>query len=427
MTTQEAREYLNYLMTLCLRHEQAFAPLALKFVKEQELDQLGLLPAEQFNLLMALADAYGDEPRRYPQKLECLQRAAALLATGQLSLPELERGLHNEIRKIEAEREIYNEAIRTQRAQPLQKQLMIIETDLPDYFLTVAQKRAQAYYQQKYKVSTEADLAQHFTHPPESRAFEPDHISVHKEFPGSCPPFRSARTSAFHVMLPFDLKISRNPDDPLSAGVRIWYAKTGYSFPLRAEWGKLCGWWSNQVVDVPLDDPNLLYISVSPTKESELGRVEKTLPDDVPPEIGLPLTFLYGVATVGTFIQVACNIKVWFDAARVNLLLQGSPDLHDYGLHGASGLVTRTYGMEKTAAYVESFSKPWQEGLSFNFINIHVQLLPGIETAFVPCSTPIFSVYPVLSRQSYEFVERRSVEEAAQRPSPHQEPATGVP
>ncbi len=72
MTTQEAREYLNYLMTLCIRKEQAFAPLAAKFVKEQDLDQLSLLPEEQLNLLMALAEAYGNEPRRYAQKLECL-------------------------------------------------------------------------------------------------------------------------------------------------------------------------------------------------------------------------------------------------------------------------------------------------------------------------------------------------------------------
>ena len=413
MTTQEAREYLNYLLTLCIRKEQAFAPLAAKFVKEQDLDQLGLLPEEQFNLLMALAEAYADEPKRYTQKLDCLQKAAALLAKGDLSLPALQKELQHEISKIEAEREIYHEACRPPRLGAPEKQQIIIETDLPDYFLTIAQKRAMTYYQQKYKISTEAEQAQHFTHPAMSRKFEPDNVGLYKEFPGSCPPFKSARTSAFHVMLPFDLKISRKPDDPLPAAVRIWYAKTGYSFPLRTEWGKLCSWWDNQVLDIPLDDPNLLYISVSPVKELDLGRVEKAMPADVPPDIGLPLTFLYGIATVGTFIQVACNIKVWFDAAHVSLLLQGSPDLQEYGLHGASGLVTRTYGMEKTPAYVESFSKPWQEGLSFNFINIHVQLLPGIETAFVPYNTPMFTVYPVLSRQGYEILDRETVEEAS--------------
>jgi hypothetical protein len=69
--------------------------------------------------------------------------------------------------------------------------------------------------------------------------------------------------------------------------------------------------------------------------------------------------------------------------------------------------------MEKIGAYVESFSRPWQEGLSFNFINIHVQLIPGAETAFVPYNTPIFSVYPVLSRQGYEILDMRTVEEAS--------------
>ncbi len=57
MTTQEAREYLSYLLTLCIRKEQAFAPLAAKFVKEQDLDQLGLLPEEQFNLVIVPAYA----------------------------------------------------------------------------------------------------------------------------------------------------------------------------------------------------------------------------------------------------------------------------------------------------------------------------------------------------------------------------------
>ena len=415
MTPQEARQYLHYLMTLCIRKEEAFAPLALKFVKEHDLDQLGLLPEEQVNLFMAMAEAYGDEPKRYTQKLECMQKAEAVLARGSYSDPGLANELRHEIRKIEAEREIYNEACRAQRSYTGDKQKIIVETDLPDYFLTIAQKRAASYYQQKFKISDDAQRAQEFTQPSAHRKFEPENTTVHKGFPGSCPPFKNARASAFHVMLPFDLKISRKPDDPLDVGVRIWYMKPGYSFPLRAEWGKLCSWYDNQVVDVSLDDPNLVYISVSELKEKELGRVERELPPDASPDAGLPLAFLYATAAVGTFIQIPCNIKVWFDAAHVSLLLQGAPDLPDYGLHGASGLITRTYGMEKVAAYVESFSKPWQEGLSFNFINIHVQLLPGVETAFVPFNTPIFSVYPVLSRQSYEFEERKAVEEGMQR------------
>jgi hypothetical protein len=413
MTTQEARAYFHYLMTLCIRNEEAFAPLALKFVREHDLDQLGLLPEEQVNVFMAMAEAYGDEPKRYSQKLECLQKAEAILSKGRYADPGLANALRHAIRKIEADREIYNEACRAQRAHSGEKQRIIIETDLPDYFLTIAQKRAAGYYRQKFKLSDEAQRAQEFTQPSAHRKFEPQNTTVHKGFPGSCPPFKNARASAFHVMLPFDLKVSRKPDDPLAAGVRIWYMKHGYSFPLRAEWGKLCSWYDNEVLDISLDDPYLVYISVSELKETELGRVERDVPPDAAPEMGLPLAFLYATAAVGTFIQIPCNIKVWFDASQVALLLQGAPDLPDYGLHGASGLITRTYSMEKVGAYVESFSKPWQEGLSFNFINIHAQLLPGVETAYVPYNTPIFSVFPVLSRQSYEIVDRREVEEAS--------------
>lgn len=413
MTSQEARAYLHYLMTLCLRKEEAFAPLALKFVREHDLTRLGLQPEEQVNLLLAMAEAYGDEPKRYPQKLEGLQKAAALMSSGRWLESGVVRDVRYEIAKLEAEREIYNDACRVQRANTGGKQRLVIETDLPDYFLTIAQKRAAAYYQQKFKLSDDTERAQQFTQPSAHRKFEPDNPTVHKGFPGSCPPFKSARAGAFHVMLPFDLKISRKPDDPLSGGVRIWYMKHGYSFPLRAEWGKLCSWYDNQVLDISLDDPNLMYISVSELKETEVGRVERDLPPDAPAEAALPLAFLYATAAVGTYLQIPCNLKVWFDASCVSLLLQGAPDLPDYGLHGASGLITRTYSMEKVGAYVDSFNKPWQEGLSFNFINIHVQLLSGVETAFVPHNTPIFSVYPVLSRQSYEIVDRQAVEEAS--------------
>jgi hypothetical protein len=413
MTTQEAREYLNYLMTLCLRKEEAFAPLALRFVKEHDLDRLGLLPEEQVNLLLALGEAYGDEPKRYPHKLECLQKVAALMSQGKWVDPAVATQVRHEIAKLETDREIYNEACRVQRAFAGDKQRIIIETDMSDYFLDLAQKRAATYYQKKFKLSEEAERAQQFTQPSAHRKFEPDNPVVHKGFPGSCPPFKNARAGAFHVMLPFDLKISQKPDDPLSAGVRIWYMKHGYSFPLRAEWGKLCSWYDDQVLDLSPDDPNLVYISVSELKEKNLGQVERMVPPDAAPEVGLPLAFLYATAAVGTFIQIPCNIKIWFDASRVSLLLQGAPDLPDYGLHGASGLITRTYPMEKIGAYVESFSRPWQEGLSFNFINIHVQLIPGAETAFVPYNTPIFSVYPVLSRQGYEILDMRTVEEAS--------------
>ena len=53
MTHEDARAYLNYLLTLNLRQEEAFGPLALAFIKDNDLGQLGLLPEEQFNLFMS--------------------------------------------------------------------------------------------------------------------------------------------------------------------------------------------------------------------------------------------------------------------------------------------------------------------------------------------------------------------------------------
>jgi hypothetical protein len=409
MGPQEAREYFNYLMTLCIRKAEVFGPLAFAFARDNDLDRLGLLPEEQFNLWMALAEAFADEPKRFKLKLEALHKAVDLLHRTQYADQAVLRELRRDIQKTEAELGIYNEAYRGQRPPASEKYQIIVETDLPDYFLTVAQKRATAYYQRKFKLSTEAHTAQQFKNPGTERKFDPDNLIVHKEFPGACAPFMNARTNAFHLMLPFDLKISRKPDDPLPAGVRIWYAKMGYSYPLRYEWGKMGSYWSNEVLDIPLDDPNLVFVSVSEVKESELGTVARPLPPDTPLEVGLPRAFLEGSNTLGPYVQIVCNVKVWFDTANIALLLQGAPDLHEYGLTGASGLVVRTYGTEKVAAYAESTKQPWQENLSFNYINMHLGLLPGTETAFVPYNTPIFSVYPVVNRQSYAFKDVRSM------------------
>lgn len=409
MAVADARTQFNYLLTLCIRKAEAFGPLALAFLKEHDLDRIGLAPEEQFNLLMATADAFAEEPKRYSQKLECLQRAATILARTQFDDPDLARHIRQDIQKTTAEWEIYNDAMRAARPAPASpspdKQSIIIETDLPDYFIETAQKRAAAYYQNKFKLTKEAKIAQNFSGP--TRKFEPENASVQKEFAGACAPFMSARTSAFHLMLPFDLKISRTPDDPLDGALRIWYAKMGYSFPLRYELGKLCSFYDDTVLDIPLDDPHLLFVSVSPVKESELGAVERPLPDDVPPDIGLARAFLDGTNSLGPFIQVVCNVKVWFDPATISLLIQGAPDLHEYGLQGAAGLLTRTYATEKVHAYAPSTARPWQAGLSFNFVNMHLQLLPGTTTALVPFNTPMFSVFPVLSRQLYKFEDRR--------------------
>ena len=403
MTPQEAREHLNYLLSLCLRKDESFGPLAFNFARENDLDQLQLLPEEQFNLWMALSESFADEPKRFKLRLEALNKAVEVLHKTPYADQALLRELRREIQKTEAGLNIYNEAYRTQRPSSPDKYQIIVETDLPDYFLNIAQKRATAYYQRKFKLTPEAHTAQQFKNPGTERKFQPENALVQKEFPGACAPFMNARTNAFHLMLPFDLKISRKPDDPLPGGVRIWYAKMGYSYPLRYEWGKLCGYYGNDVLDIALDDPNLVFVSVSEVKEPELGRVERALPSDAPPELALPRAMLEGSNTLGPYVQIICNVKVWFDAANVALLLQGAPDLYEYGLIGALGLVVRTYGTEKVGAYAGAGNKPWQEGLSFNYINMHLGLLPGFDTAVVPFNTPIFSVYPVVNRQSYSF------------------------
>src|SRR5918992_2592996 len=196
MTQTDARAHFNYLMTLCIRKAEAFGPLAMAFLKEQDLDGLGLTPEEQFNLLMATADAFAPEPKRYNHKLECLQRAQQILPHTQFAEPGLARHILQEMQKTSAEFQMYTEAMRPPRsmAEPsTARQRIIVETDMPDYFLTIAQKRAATYYQNKYKLTKEAKYAQNFTGP--SRKFEPDNTAVEKEFAGARAPFMSVRTS----------------------------------------------------------------------------------------------------------------------------------------------------------------------------------------------------------------------------------------
>ena len=121
--------------------------------------------------------------------------------------------------------------------------------------------------------------------------------------------------------------------------------------------------------------------------------MDRPVPDDVPFESHCRARF-DGTNSLGPYVQVGCNIKVWFDASAVSLLVQGAPDLHEYGLEGGAGLLTRTYASGKIAAYAGAGSRPWQEGLSFNYVNMHLQLLPNQTTAVVPAHTPIFSSIP---------------------------------
>lgn len=390
-------------MTLCIRREEAFGPLALAFLREPDFDRLGLTMEEQFNLIWLRRRPCG-EPKRYAAKLECLQKAREVLPRTAFQDPELARHLHQTIQKTTADIEIYTQAMKVARPPSVGGQPLFVETDAPEYFLDLAQTRAGAYYQTTYRISAEAKTAQHFggTH----GRFDPDNHAIQKEFPGACAPFMAARAHGFHLLLPFAVKISRKPDDPLEGGVRIFYAKLGYSYPLRYEMGKLCGYHDGRMLDVALDDPHLLFVSVSAVKEPDFRFIQPDREPDVPDDLAYPLAALKTVGALGPFIQVSCKFKIWFDASIVSLLIQGAPDLADYGLSGATGLRTRTYASDRVEAYAESSRQSWQAGLSYNFVNLHLGLLPGVESATIPFYTPIFTMYPVLDRQAYSIEER---------------------
>ncbi len=110
--------HLNYLLTLSLRRDNAFGPLTLTFLREQDLTQLGILPEEQFSLLLATTQAFASEPKRYTHKLELLQKARQLLPNTQYFDPELAQQLDHDIKKTGAELGIYNEAMKGLGLQP---------------------------------------------------------------------------------------------------------------------------------------------------------------------------------------------------------------------------------------------------------------------------------------------------------------------
>ena len=403
MDINEARAYLNYLLTLGLRQEEAFGPMALDFIRETEFDAIGLLPEEQFSLIMATVQALAHEPKRYTLKLELLNRALNLVDKTSYKNPQLTRQIEQDIKKTTAEIGIYNEAMRPAKTGPEEKQRLVVQTEAPEYFLDIAQKRASAYYQDKFGLSKEEKTAQHFGGGP--RKFEPDNPKVHREYPGACGPFMNARTNAFHLMMPFDIKISRKPDDPLDAGMRAYYCKMGYSFPLGFEMGKICSFHDGEILDIAMDDPNLIFLSVSRIKEKEFRAQNYPGTPEVPVEYAYPRAVLERTGTLGPYVQVVSNFKIWFDANQTSILIQGAPDLYEYGLEGGSGLMVRSHAADKVPAYVENTSLPWQEGMSFNFVNIHLTLSPGAETAIVPYNTPLFTVYPVLPTQNFKWMD----------------------
>ncbi len=403
MEINEARAYLNYLLTLGLRQEEAFGPMALDFIREADFDAVGFLPEEQFSLIMATVQALAHEPKRYTLKLEMLNRARELVDKTSYKNPHLTRQIEQDIKKTNAEIGIYNEAMRPAKTGAQEKQRLVVQTEAPDYFLDIAQKRASTYYQDKFGLSKEEKTAQHFGGGP--RKFEPDNPKVHREYPGACGPFMNARTNAFHLMMPFDIKISRKPDDPLDAGMRAYYCKMGYSFPLGFEMGKICSFHDGEILDIAMDDPNLIFLSVSRIKEKEFRAPNYPGTPEVPVEYAYPRAVLERTGTLGPYVQVVSNFKIWFDASQTSILIQGAPDLYEYGLEGGSGLMVRSHAADKVPAYVENTSLPWQEGMSFNFVNIHLTLSPGTETAIVPYNTPLFTVYPVLPTQNFKWMD----------------------
>ena len=66
-------------------------------------------------------------------------------------------------------------------------------------------------------------------------------------------------------------------------------------------------------------------------------------------------------------------------------------------------MMVRSHASDKVPAYAENTSQPWQEGLSFNFVNIHLTLGPNTESALVPYNTPLFTVYPVYPTQNFKW------------------------
>ena len=108
------------------------------------------------------------------------------------------RQLRQEINRLQTELDLYQAALKpmpqSASMSPAGPHRLIIESDMPDYHLSIAQQHAARYYQEKFRLSKEAKVAQHFSG--QVRPFEPDNSVVHKEFPGACAPFVQARTGA---------------------------------------------------------------------------------------------------------------------------------------------------------------------------------------------------------------------------------------
>jgi hypothetical protein len=411
MDNETAQSYYNHLLTLAIRQDQSFGALASAFLRDNNLQELGFRTDEEFNLLLAAAQAFGPEPRRYGTKLEFFERALKLSESLESLPAQVPQQIQQEIQKTKKDLDTYHEAVHVIRNSEEEREKIFIECDAPDYFLDKAQKKANSFYQELHKLNPEAKRAQSYTGPPQK--FAPDNTEIHKEFAGACGPFMNALTNAFHVLLPFDIKISRKPDNPLETGVRIFYGKDGYSFPLRYEMGKLCSNIDGEIVEVDTTNPNLRFLSMSQVRTPDFN-VELPAQQNIPKGLSYPLTVMQHAGSLGPYVQISTNIKAWFDASQVSLLLEPAPELSKLGIEGASGLLTRTYGLGTTDSYSTPKPEPWKEGLSFNYLNLFLNLADDIEEATIPYNTPICSVYPVLARASSLFSETPNSKPTAQ-------------
>src|SRR5215813_5267180 len=148
MTVEEARSHYNFLLTLCIRKAESFGPMAFAFIKDHNLSTLGLTPEEQFNLFIAVAEAISDEPKRYSHKMECFQKAVEILPKTRFFEPHLLQQIQQEMQRLKAEGDLYAAAMKPERSgleAKIAGPRIIIETDMPDYFLSIAQQRAAAY------------------------------------------------------------------------------------------------------------------------------------------------------------------------------------------------------------------------------------------------------------------------------------------
>src|ERR1700752_3831731 len=116
MTPEEARAHYNFLLTLCIRKAESFGPMAFAFVKDQNFSTLGLTPEEQFNLFVAVTEAFTEEPKRYSHKVECLQKAAEVLPKTSFFDPYLLQQIQQDIQRLKAESELYTAAMKPERS-----------------------------------------------------------------------------------------------------------------------------------------------------------------------------------------------------------------------------------------------------------------------------------------------------------------------